>query len=891
MHPAVRLPSRTGTVVVVADRSLSMPPDAQTAQEEAIDIIQSKMSAGDDMAVVSFARGAFVEQPPQPGAFAGFVGRVGPDASNLAEALDVSLSLIQRGSPGRIVVISDGRFTGADPAAAAAAAAARDVAIDYRLLERSFANDVAIERLDVPSSVAPGESFMITAWIHSPVSREISYELLCGDRPAGTGTRTVGAGLTPLTFRDRADQPGTFAYRLRIAPGQADPIPENNSAKVLVGIEGLRPLLCVSGNEASKLPALLAAGNINVTVAADKCQWSLAELSKYSAVLIENLPAEQIGTAGMANIAAWVSQTGAGMMMTGGKTSYGPGGYFRSPLEPVMPISMELRREHRKLALAIVVALDRSGSMAVGVGGGRTKMDLANIATAQVLDLLSAMDEFGCVAVDSSSHIIVNIAPVANKPATRSKILRIDSRGGGIFVYEALSTAVGMLARAKAGTRHIILFADANDSEEPGKYKELLAQCRKAGVTCSVVGLGTPGDKDAALLRDIAKRGAGRCLFTDKAEELPRLFAQDTFVVARNSFLDEPTAFKITAGMLALTGQRFSAPPALGGYNLCYIRPGANPAALTQDEYKAPVVAAWQAGLGRVLCYTGEADGKYTGPIAGWDQVGHFLSSQARWVAGRGDTLPANMLATQKLIGSACQVTLHLDPQRQATPFERTPVVTALRGLPGQTPTARKLSMQWTSADELTVNIPMEGQETVLATVDVPGVGRASLAPVCLPYSPEFRPRTAHVGKATLQRLAKATGGTERVELAGIWQDLPRRPQLLPIAAWLLLAAAVAVLLEVLQRRTGLLTAFRLPKLRLRRREPAAVRRPRRRWPWRRKPAAATEVPPELEPQIPTADRPPAKPAQPQPEKPKKTPTVLDALDQASHRAKKRTRK
>ena len=128
--PSVWLPSRAGTVVVVADRSLSMPPEAKTAQEEAIGIIQSKMSSGDDMAVISFARGAFVEQPPQRGAFAGFVGRVGPDASNLAEALDVALSLIQRGSPGRIVVISDGRFTGADPASAAAGAAARDVAID-----------------------------------------------------------------------------------------------------------------------------------------------------------------------------------------------------------------------------------------------------------------------------------------------------------------------------------------------------------------------------------------------------------------------------------------------------------------------------------------------------------------------------------------------------------------------------------------------------------------------------------------------------------------------------------------------------------------------------------------------------------------------------------------
>ena len=39
----------------------------------------------------------------------------------------------------------------------------------------------------------------------------------------------------------------------------------------------------------------------------------------------------------------------------------GPGGYYKSPLEPIMPVSMELRNEHRKLALSILVTMDRSG--------------------------------------------------------------------------------------------------------------------------------------------------------------------------------------------------------------------------------------------------------------------------------------------------------------------------------------------------------------------------------------------------------------------------------------------------------------------------------------------------------------------------------------------------
>src|SRR5207302_7727372 len=149
-----------------------------------------------------------------------------------------------------------------------------------------------------------------------------------------------------------------------------------------------------------------------------------------------------------------------------------------------------------------------------------------------------------------------------NKGPVKDKVLRIRSEGGGIYIYVALAAAAKMIATARSGTRHIILFADAMDSEEPGNYKELVDKVRKAGITVSVIGLGTPRDKDSDLLRDIAKRGNGRVSFSDKPEELPRLFAQDTFVVARNTFLDEPTAIQLTPALRTLAGRGFApAPP------------------------------------------------------------------------------------------------------------------------------------------------------------------------------------------------------------------------------------------------------------------------------------------------------------------------------------------
>jgi hypothetical protein len=446
--------------------------------------------------------------------------------------------------------------------------------------------------------------------------------------------------------------------------------------------------------------------------------------------------------------------------------------------------------------------------MAVPVPGGKVKMDLANLGTVQVLDMLGPLDEFGCFAVDTAAHTIAELGPVKNKEALRDKILRIQSMGGGIYVYVALSASAEMIQGATSGTRHIILFADAADAEEPGRYKDLLAMTSKAGITVSVIGLGTRKDKDADLLEDVAKRGGGRFFITDKPDELPRLFAQDTFIVARSSFLDEPVRMQPTIGLSSLIGRSFALDRDIGGYNLCYIRPEATLGVVTKDEYQAPAVAAWQAGAGRVLCYAGEVDGKYAGAFAQSGEAGEFYASLARWTAGQQSGLSDGMALTQEVRNGVNRVQLHLDPDRKTEPFVGTPTVATLRARNGLPPREEAVPLYWSGPDTLTAEIPLRGDETTLSTVSVGGQKAQALTPVCLPYSPEYAPGTpgsddSNRGRALLERLASATGGTERIGLTDVWKELPVRPRTTKLASWLLLAAAILLLLEILERRTG----------------------------------------------------------------------------------------
>jgi secreted protein with Ig-like and vWFA domain len=139
--------------------------------------------------------------------------------------------------------------------------------------------------------------------------------------------------------------------------------------------------------------------------------------------------------------------------MVGGKFSFGSGGYFGSAIDELLPVSMELRTEHRKLAVAMAVVMDRSGSMAASVAGGVTKMDLANEGVARAIELLGPNDAVSVLAVDSEPHIVVPLTKLGkNREDIDDRVRRITSGGGGIYVYVGLKAAWEELKKSDAGS-------------------------------------------------------------------------------------------------------------------------------------------------------------------------------------------------------------------------------------------------------------------------------------------------------------------------------------------------------------------------------------------------------------------------------------------------------
>ncbi len=809
-HPKLRMREKGTDLIMVLDRSSSMPAEAPARMEELISLVAKARGPGDRLGVVTFGDGVQVQMLPDATAIYGADPKPTlPYSSDLNTALETAMAIVPADRPGRILLLSDGEYTGSSPISAARQGAARGLPIDHRVFSRPEQGDIAVERIVLPHKVNSGEPFQFSAVVQADIPISAEYLLLRGDKVLAKGRAQFQPGPNRLVFRDILIGRGVCQYRLKLLT-EKDPRPENNLGYGVVEVVNAPAVMVVnsSGQDDNLTRALRKAGIPVKLFSEDTASFSMDLLQGFRGVILENIPASKIGRAGMIRLANFVESLGGGLLITGGQRSFANGGYFKSPLDQVLPVSMEIRQEQRKVGIALAIALDRSGSMMAPVGGGLRKMDLANLGTVASLELLGPSDSVAVIAVDSSAHIIQPLTPCDEPERIASRVRKIESMGGGIFVYTALLAAGKEIERAPQLTKHIILFSDAADSEEPGKYKELLAAFEKMNITVSVIGLGTPTDSDADFLRDVARRGQGQISFTNDPHDLPRLFAQDTIAVTRSSFVEEPTPIKPLAGLVMLTSNAYKDIPSPGGYNLTYLRPRATKGITTLDEYDAPALAFWRYGLGRAAAFTPELDGKFTGALSSWPKYGDFLVTLGRYVLGEAE--PKSVQAKMTLTAGQAKIIVEIDPDKPLPNISKPTVVVLPPQSQGQPSEPKTLPLEWVGPTRLQASFPVKQTGTYRAVVQLGQSRLLRTNPITLPYSPEFAPRGSRIsGKETLRELAKITGGKERLSMENIFARpaISSHERLQDITLPLLLALLVLIVLEIAERRLSLITS------------------------------------------------------------------------------------
>ncbi len=807
-----RMSSKAGYCIALVDRSRSMPKSATDGAIAFLKEMEATRPEGTRLGVLGYSAKTTVEKQADETPFVGLDAFVEDmDASFLADTLEDALKMIPMDAAARIIILGDGQWNGRMLDQAFADATVRGIPVDYRIWQSDYGHDPAIEEIHAPVSVFPGESYVLECMAKSPVECKALLKLRKDNGPWSERAVVLHKGMNAISWSDKAEQVGTAVYEAILeTPDIQDSYSQNNRAVKMVTVNGKKSILVITESPSGNLSRILRELQFEVcTERPTQKLLSPALLAACSCVVLENVSASKIGRDGLELLSMMVEKGSVGLVMTGGRNSFANGGYHKSPLEDLLPVLLLQREEERKAQVAMMVALDRSGSMSASAGSV-TKMDLANMAALEVFNMLKPDDEYGLLAVDSSSHQVLPLAKVETLGDAARKITSIESQGGGIFTYTALFDATKMLLTSTAQVRHLILFADASDAEEPGKYRELLAKVTAAGITVSTIGLGTEKDCDAAFLMDIANRGKGQVYFTERPDDLPRVFAEDTYKVTLNTFLEGTVSSTVLTAMQEISNTvhgEFS----FGGYNLVYPRNGVPVAMVSKDENQGVLCAYHHVGLGRCAILAFEVDGEFTGDFASHPQAASLLGSVVNWANIRQDDTD-EYLISQSVKNGRMHLELALDPSRKSDPFAETPEISTIVWQKGAQPVTQKMKFEWTSPDRLEADIPMSGIKSYLPGVVINGKS-VQLPPTALPYSPEYV--MDENAPARLVELARMTGGFERLRARQVWERIIQRKKYADTMPFFALLSVILLLLEVAERRFMVLNrlAGRIPSV------------------------------------------------------------------------------
>ena len=595
--------------------------------------------AADRHSVIVFGEQAVVDQPlGAKGPLERPKVQVAARGTNLFQAIQLALATLPPGQANRVVLLTDGRQTAGNGVSAAQAAKDGGTDVFYVAAPLTFSQEVAAESMVLPQEVKFGEPFQakVVAWSLKDTEGRLS--LFRNGEFLGAQVVRLNAGKNVFSYRQSLETSGIHVYQASLEV-DGDTIEDNNRAVGTIVVRG-RPQVLLADKDrshAQSLAGALRSQNIDVAVVEPaQIPKDVAGLQKYDGVILANVSSLKLTKVQMEQIRDYVRDHGGGLIMVGGEESFGLGGYYRTPIEEALPVTMEVKQKVEIPSLAVVLSIDRSGSMAMSTDEKVTKLDLAKEAAHLVVDLLDERNEVGVMSWDTEFLWDVPIRQAKDKSAIHHAIATIKA-GGGTDGYPALKESYAVLFDRPALLKHVIFLSDGQMTR--GDFSGLLRRMAKDKITVSTVAIGK--DADLQLMVDVAKWGRGRFYYTEDSQTIPRIFTLETQLASKASLVEQPFKPQLTApAHEAMQDIDWKAVPPLGGYVASTLKSTADLVLMSHQE--DPVLATWRYGLGRSAAFTSDAKAKWGVLWLRWRDFNKFWAQLTRWTlrsGSRSDTV------------------------------------------------------------------------------------------------------------------------------------------------------------------------------------------------------------------------------------------------------------
>ena len=806
----LRLPARPRSIatVFVVDRSASVPADIQEATKTFVRQALQKRGPDDLAAIVTFGESPRVELPlgrhkdhaiwsePPPGR-----------ASNLGAAMQLAADLLPPADGGplrRLVLLSDGNETVGDAQRDLLRPQLRDVEVAVLALPARL-QDSAITSLVVPPAVREGEPVEVRVSLYSPTQQEArlrlyaqgaqgsGYSYLIHDEPVTLENGTIERAIFVSDL-----QPAAWAFRAELSAGN-DSQPENNTSWAYTIVGEAPRMLIVEGSPAPELRAALAGSKMVVDIVAPSALAASADkLAQYETIVLNNVHADDLGKARQQALRDVVANYGKGLVVIGGESTFGLGEYAETPLEEALPVTVQPPDKDQAASLALVLVIDRSGSMSATDTGDRraTRMDLAKEGAIQAVETVQEGDQVGVIAFDYDARWISDMKTIRGAADTRSVADRIATiqPDGGTDIYRAMELAYRGLQQVQARIKHVIVLTDGEQGS-PAPFPTLVNAMRRTGITVSTLGIASTGSA-ASTLQNIARLGQGRYYVTTNARDVPRIMTQEARLAGRSFKQERDFKPRLVGAAPAVRGLVPADFPDLHGYVRVSPKP-ASETVLTSDQEEA-ILAQWQFGLGRSLVWTADAEGAWSKDWTGTEQFRRLWQQAVRW------TMPAPNVPGLQVQVRAVDDFAYVRVESAEPTGEFRNHLTTTADVAHPDGTARRITLPQTAPGRYEGRFPVSAPGVYFFSLeqrDEKGQAVAQqLSGYALPQLAEYR--LGDPNRVLLERLASETGGPLVRRPDDAWRrDTVRDRKLQEVSPYLIMAALLLFVADVAVRR------------------------------------------------------------------------------------------
>ncbi len=600
---------RQSTVIL-----LDVSDSTAVSHEDMVATCNSLLASFDEddlVGVVAFGRDAVFLGKQTPSGSVSFE-KADASGSDITSAMYYAVTLMDRYTHKRIILLSDGKETAGDALYAAKRLAEEGVRMDtvYYDTNGQAGNEAQIDRMSTTGGSYIGDDVKVFLSVRSNFEASATISLYEGETLLEARTIALGRGVQDLSFDLTAESSGTHSYRA-VLTCDGDTEPRNNEAFAALRTYGETSVLIVAADptEASALKTALATEAEVTVVPQTEAPTDLPTLCQYDGIYLMNADAEKLPTGFDRLLDTLVKIYGKSVCYVGGDQTFSKGHMSDTLYESMVPV--EFGADDGK-STALVIVIDASRSM---VNTDTNYLELAKIGAIQALETLHPNDYVGIVSFSQfpEREVPMTLMTAENKEYVKQAITSIQHLAG-TFYYPAIDEAYYMLKSVEAGRKHVIFLSDG-EPYDGGEASRFIKDRQDEGITVSTIGM-NESDSKLGVLKKMAEYGNGTYTYVKNALDLPNIIFEASESVSSQYAFTNP--FTPTVAHLDELTKGLKGLPTVKGYVGARAKEDAT--VYLTSERGDPVYATWAYGEGTVSCFT-------TDLSAAW--CGDFLAEEA----------------------------------------------------------------------------------------------------------------------------------------------------------------------------------------------------------------------------------------------------------------------